>query len=183
MKKLLLFIIIVIAMARFAPQAISQAGQKLSTLGNPLTTGEFMGSTNLYPIIIKTNNKEWMRISETGNVGIGIIAPTDKLHVAGTARMQYAKVDADLTALNVITQKLNAAVSAVIGNLTLSNGSISSSSGAINFGANNLSTTGAVSGSNISTLQTTVGSQQGQITNLNTQFSTLNTQISGITSS
>ena len=60
-------------------QNVSSSAWSLS--GNTLTGSEFLGSVNLQPVVFKTNNLERMRISTTGNVGIGINAPTNTLHV------------------------------------------------------------------------------------------------------
>lgn len=67
----------------FTMNAFSQSGQKFASNGNILSTGEFLGSTNLFPLVIKTNNKEWFRITETGNVGIGTSTPIQTLDVNG----------------------------------------------------------------------------------------------------
>ncbi len=46
-----------------------------------ITTSNFLGTTNNKPLIIKTNNAERMRVLGTGNVGIGIATPENKLHI------------------------------------------------------------------------------------------------------
>ena len=43
----------------------------------------FLGTTDAQPLVIRTNNTERMRVTETGFVGIGTISPTDRLQVAG----------------------------------------------------------------------------------------------------
>jgi hypothetical protein len=45
------------------------------TSGNLLNGGEFLGSTNNQPLIFKTNNTEQMRITPTGQIGIGTTSP------------------------------------------------------------------------------------------------------------
>lgn len=42
------------------------------------------------PTIFANNNTETMRLSAAGNLGIGVNAPTDKLHVRGTVRVENA---------------------------------------------------------------------------------------------
>ncbi len=64
-------------------QNVSNSAWSLS--GNTLTGSEFLGSVNLQPVVFKTNGAERMRISTTGNVGIGIITPTNTLHVKATS--------------------------------------------------------------------------------------------------
>ena len=66
-------------------------------------------------------------------VGIGTSEPTTALHVNGT-----------------ITGTLAGATGSTIGNLTLANGSITDSSGAISFGDENLTTTGTLTASGLS---------------------------------
>jgi len=45
------------------------------TNGNLLSGGEFLGSTNNQPLNFKTNNTEQMRITPTGQIGIGTNSP------------------------------------------------------------------------------------------------------------
>jgi len=65
-------------------------------------------------------------------IGIGTSEPTTALHVNGT-----------------ITGTLAGTTGSTIGNLTLANGSITDSSGAISFGDENLTTTGTITASGI----------------------------------
>lgn len=46
-----------------------------------------MGTLTNHPYVLETNAVERLRISETGNIGIGTISPTSKLHVAGDVRV------------------------------------------------------------------------------------------------
>ena len=47
----------------------------------------FLGSTDAQPLVIRTNNTERMRVTATGNVGIGTTSPTARLEVAGSLRV------------------------------------------------------------------------------------------------
>jgi hypothetical protein len=42
----------------------------------------FLGTADAQPLVIRTNNTERMRITATGNVGIGTAAPTERLQVS-----------------------------------------------------------------------------------------------------
>ena len=54
-------------------------GTAWSLSGNNLTGSELFGSANSQPVKIISNNSERMRITETGNVGIGVSDPAQKL--------------------------------------------------------------------------------------------------------
>jgi hypothetical protein len=60
------------------------------TSGNTLSGSEKLGSKNEFPLIFITNDLERMRITETGNVGIGKTNPAEKLDVAGNVRFSGA---------------------------------------------------------------------------------------------
>ncbi|MFN5866040.1 MAG: hypothetical protein ACK45R_03485, partial [Candidatus Kapaibacterium sp.] len=57
--------------------------------GNTLTdsTTQFIGSANAFPFIVRTSNAERMRVTSSGNVGIGTITPVYKLDVLGQTRI------------------------------------------------------------------------------------------------
>lgn len=64
--------------------------QNWTTTGNAGTSGgtNFVGTTDLHPLLFKTNAQERMRIDSTnGFVGIGTPAPTFRLSLAGTASL------------------------------------------------------------------------------------------------
>jgi len=81
MKRTVLFIsILLLALAK----TFAGGAPFWSTTGNSNTTGttNFLGTINNQPLVIKTNNTERMRImNTTGNVGIGIISPVDRLQI------------------------------------------------------------------------------------------------------
>ena len=58
---------------------------QLSTSESTLTISTYSVNTSSYPapIIFSPNLSERMRITDAGNVGIGITSPTQKLHVSG----------------------------------------------------------------------------------------------------
>ncbi len=51
--------------------------------GNAISGGEFLGTTNAQPLVVRTNNTERLRITSGGDVGIGTASPAATLHVAG----------------------------------------------------------------------------------------------------
>lgn len=72
MKKTILLTGIVMA----AFSAHSQSGQKWATSGNSNATGDFLGTTNNFPIDFKTNNVLRMSLGTTGVLKIGSLAGT-----------------------------------------------------------------------------------------------------------
>ena len=60
------------------------------TNGNNILGTAFLGTTNNQPLIFQTNNTETMRLTETGNLGIGTNNPAEKLDVAGNVRFTGA---------------------------------------------------------------------------------------------
>jgi len=60
------------------------------TNGNNILGTAFLGTTNNQPLIFRTNNTETMRLTETGNLGIGTNNPSEKLDVAGNVRFSGA---------------------------------------------------------------------------------------------
>jgi len=60
---------------------------------NPSTN--FLGTTDNRPLVVRTFNAERMRIDGAGNVGIGVAAPTAKLHVVSTGSNNAVRGQAD----------------------------------------------------------------------------------------
>jgi hypothetical protein len=54
----------------------------------------FLGTTDAQPLVIRTNNTERMRVTATGNVGIGTSAPAQRLHVVGNVQFTGALMPA-----------------------------------------------------------------------------------------
>ena len=57
----------------------------------------FVGNVDSVRLAFRTKNLERMSISPTGNVGIGVIAPTAQLHTTGTVRLAGLKNDSTNT--------------------------------------------------------------------------------------
>ena len=79
----------------FTPNYVhAQCGASASpwcTLGNSATTDtNFVGTIYPQPLIFKTHNTEWMRISPAGNVGIFTTTPAYKLDVVGDINLTNA---------------------------------------------------------------------------------------------
>jgi hypothetical protein len=54
----------------------------------------FLGTTDAQPLVIRTNDTERMRVTATGNVGIGTSAPAQRLHVVGNVQFTGALMPA-----------------------------------------------------------------------------------------
>ena len=82
----------------------AQSGQKFATAGNSLNSPDFLGSTNAYPLVFKTNNVERFRLTATGYLGLGITDPTFKLDVNGRFHLTgNSYLDSNLTVLQNIS--------------------------------------------------------------------------------
>lgn len=83
-KVSLLFTISFLFSANNANSQCNASSSAWCTLGNSGTTNlNFVGTTDMLPLIFKTNETEWMRISPTGNLGIFTNIPAYKLDVVG----------------------------------------------------------------------------------------------------
>lgn len=67
--------------------AMGCAAWKLDGNGGTDPTGSFLGTTDNQPLVIRTANREAVRVSASGNVGIGAADPTARLEVAGQVRI------------------------------------------------------------------------------------------------
>lgn len=63
--------------------ASSLAGNNWQAIGNTGTTAgtNFIGTTDAQDFVVKTNNNEVARVTQTGNVGIGTATPNNKLEI------------------------------------------------------------------------------------------------------
>jgi hypothetical protein len=68
----------------FNMEVSAQNGQKYSVNGNNLSNGDFIGSKNYQPFIIKTNNSEAARFTTAGFLGLGTPTPSARLHIVGS---------------------------------------------------------------------------------------------------
>lgn len=59
----------------------SGGGLFWSLTGNSITGTEFLGTTNNQPLVIRTNNTERMRVTASGDVGIGTTTPLEAVEV------------------------------------------------------------------------------------------------------
>jgi hypothetical protein len=59
----------------------SGSGLFWSLTGNSITGTEFLGTTNAQPLVIRTNNTERMRVTASGDVGIGTTTPLEAVEV------------------------------------------------------------------------------------------------------
>lgn len=54
--------------------------------GNQADLDKFIGTTNSMPLIFKVNNLEQLRLTELGNLGLGVTNPANKLEVNGNVK-------------------------------------------------------------------------------------------------
>ncbi len=80
-----------------------------SVTGNSIDPGDFLGTTNARDLPFRSNNTEYMRISTSGNVGIGTVTPTAHLDVNGSVKLGTRGT----TIANVIKVTVNVDVGAL----------------------------------------------------------------------
>lgn len=68
---------------------MTEANNNWSLSGNAGTNpaNQFLGTTDAQPLVVKTNNATRMTVGANGNVGIGVAAPSAKLHLDGSVQM------------------------------------------------------------------------------------------------
>jgi len=69
-------------------QSITMAQTSWNTNGNAGSFGNFIGTTNNYPFLFRTNNVERFRIQPNGFVGIGVANPLQRLDIFGNLRVR-----------------------------------------------------------------------------------------------
>ncbi|HBX51183.1 MAG: hypothetical protein A2275_09100 [Bacteroidetes bacterium RIFOXYA12_FULL_35_11] len=112
--------------------AFSQSGDKWATGGNNLSSGDFLGSKNNQPLVLKTNNTQRAVFTATGWFGLGLAAPSCMFDVEGDGRINNFNILANIT----------------VGN-SLSVAKIFSPTGTVNFDGSNIITTAGIKGASL----------------------------------
>lgn len=75
------------------------SGNNWSLAGNTGTTAgtDYIGTTDAIDFVTKTNNTEAMRVTSTGNVGIGTTTPTSKLQTNGSFALPVLAATGNIT--------------------------------------------------------------------------------------
>jgi hypothetical protein len=122
---------------------LTQYRATVQTLWGPLTGRALLGTVSNHDLALQTNNIERMRITPTGNVGIGTTSPTQTLTVNGTiggtivATQAEAEAGTDTTKLMTperVAQAIDAQVApsesmTLLGTLTTTSGTTQTLSG------------------------------------------------------
>ncbi len=81
----------------YSQENTTETNPKWDRQGNATDTSDFIGTINASDLKVKTNSEERLRITSSGNVGVGVQNPSEKLEVDGTIRAQeHLKVDGNL---------------------------------------------------------------------------------------
>ena len=85
------------------------ANNAWKTTGNAGTTAaNFIGTTDVNPIIMRTNGIERIRVNAAGNVGLSTVSPLATLHVNGSSIIANAQtIDPDISINSVIAGAVN----------------------------------------------------------------------------
>ena len=57
----------------------------------------FIGTTDAQPLVLKTDNNERLRVSSSGNIGIGTITPVSKFDIIGSIGLSTVATSANIT--------------------------------------------------------------------------------------
>ncbi len=90
-------------------------GNAWNIAGNSGTTAgtNFIGTTDAQGLAFRTNNTEWMRMSTTGSIGLGLTSPSVKMHLdGGTATATYQKFTANTTTGQTATDGFDVGIDA-----------------------------------------------------------------------
>ena len=116
-----------------------------SLLGNTGTSAStnFIGTTDAVDFVTRTGNTERMRVSSTGNVGIGITAPTYKLDLSGGSNI--LRIQGLSGGIGTVTDSIMTIVSAtgVVNRRSIAD-VLNSTNTAWLIGGNNLSSAGSI---------------------------------------
>ena len=92
----------ILAMLTVLFSAHAQSGQKWATGGNSTSASDFLGTSNAMPLVFKTQSIEKMRLTASGNLGLGLTNPIYRLDVNGRFHLAgSAFIDSTLTVSNL----------------------------------------------------------------------------------
>lgn len=69
---------------QWAPNSGDLLFWKVTGNAGTSAAANFIGTTDNTPLVVRTNNTEWARVTATGEIGIGIAVPARKVHISGT---------------------------------------------------------------------------------------------------